>query len=519
MTARTSLHPRRSTAVVVLLALTLTGCGSTALRGSRAAGTQGLDSGPQAPGASESLDGTTGGTTTGTTGSTTGGTLDGTTGGATGGTTSGAAIGTTGGSTTGGVKSSSKKPLRVGFPGADVTAIFAVFGKSEDAPSDIWAPTKSMIKYINDHGGVGGRPIVPVFHNVNATGDAATEGQKACQDFTQDHKVEVVLDGLGSPVLAACLQQAGIADFSSTNWLPDAADLAKYQNWMIPTGMRIDRQIDGLLRASAAQGRLKKGDKLGVMVEACPYGQRTYNNIVVPYAKELGVTVTQSSVKCLENLVQDLAPVTNDVQRATLAFNSAGVTHVVALHVAEAFLVSNFTKNASQQKYFPKYLVTSNAYPWQNSQSEATIQISQDALPNMSGAGYLPYFDIGANFKPAGPQKAAQAICDKADPSQAGAKDVEGYQRPFRLNLFYSGCSGMFVMKATIEAANMNLDYRALRGAYAGLKQQGHVSTVLNGGRLGGPAGVTDGVGFMQPFAYNPSRKTFLFSGALVPVA
>jgi ABC-type branched-subunit amino acid transport system substrate-binding protein len=417
------------------------------------------------------------------------------------------------------VKAASKKPIRVGFPGADVTAIFAAFGKADDAPSDVWAGTKALIKYINDHGGIGGRPISPVFHNVDATGDAATEAQKACQDFTQDNKVDVVVDGLGSAPLATCLEHAGIADFGTTNWLPDAADLAKAPNWMIPTAMRIDRQIKGLLEASVASGRLKKGDKLGVMVEDCPYGHRTYDNIVVPFAKQLGVTVSQSSVKCLTNLVQDLAPVTNDVQRATLAFSSTGVNHVIALHVAEAFLVSNFTQNAKQQNYFPKYLVTSNAYPWQNSQSQATIKIDPSALPNMSGAGYLPLLDIGGNYKASGAQKAAQDICTKIDPTQAGAKDLDAYEKPFRQNLFFSGCGGLFIVKATIEAAGLNLDYRALRPAYAALKRQGFVSTVLNSGRIGGPGDVTDGVGFMQPFAYDTTRKTFLFTGAAVPVS
>ena len=295
--------------------------------------------------------------------------------------------------------------------------------------------------------------------------------------------------------------------------------MGKYQNWMIPTVVYADRLFKGLLEASLDTGRLKQGDALGVMVEDCPYGHRIYDNLIVPFAKQHGLKVSQSSVKCLTNLVQDIAPITNDVQRATLAFASTGVTHVIAVHNAEAFLVSNFTQNAKQQKYFPKYLVTSNTYPWQNSQSEATIKIDPSALPNMSGAGYLPYLDIGANYKSSGAQKAAQDVCTKADPSQAGARDVEGYQKPFRLNLFYSGCGGLFIMKATIEAAGMNLDYRALRTAYAALKRQGFVSTMLNGGRVGGPANVTDGVGFMQAFAYDTTRKTFLFTGAPRAVA
>jgi hypothetical protein len=504
-----------------VVALLLTGCGSTALRGGVAApDAQGVDIVDGTTGGVDIPGGSTGGTTGGATGSATGGSTGvafGTTGSSgTTGATGGGASGATGGSTTGGT--TSKKPLRVGIPGADVTAIFAAFGKADQAPDDPYATIRALIKYINEHGGVGGRPIVPVIHNVDATGDTSTEQQKACQDFTQDNKVDIVLDGLGMPLLAACLAKAGIADIGTTLYLPDAEDLAKAPNWMIPTAMRIDRVIRGLLQVVDAQGTLKKGDTLGVMVEDCPYGHRTYDNIVVPFAKQRGITLIQSSVKCLTNLAQDIAPITNDVQRAVLAFNGRA-THVTTIHNAEAFIISNFTQNAKQQQYFPKYLVTHNAYPWQNAHDEATIKIDPSALPNMSGVGAYPLLAVGSAYKPAGAQKSLMDLCTKIDPTQGTARDAKDYNKPFVQNIFFAGCEGIFDLKAIVEAAGGNLDYRALRQGFAKLKGQGHLSLVLENARLAGDANSTDGAGFMRAFKWDTSRKTFVYAGSSLAVS
>lgn len=530
-TRRAARSCYRAVAVLPLVAVTLAGCGSTSLRQNSPqaggldtqVGVGGLD-GTSVDRSGQSLGGDSnypgGSSIGGSTGS--GGTL-GSTGGATG-TTGGTSFGGSGaggggGTGASGTNASSAKPIRMGFPSADVSAIFAAFGKSEDAPSDINAGTKAMVKYINDHGGVFGRKIVPYFHNVDATGDASTEAQKACQDFTQDNKVDIVVDGLGSAPLAQCLAKSNIADMGTTNWLPDAADLAAGPNWMIPTAMRVDRQMQGLLRAMASAGKLVKGDKVGVMVEDCPYGHRTYDNVIVPLLKQFGATATQSSVKCLTNLAQDVATITNDVQRAVLAFNSAGVTDVIALHNAEAFLVSNFTQNAKQQNYFPKYFVTSNAYPWQNSHSEATIKIDPSALPKMSGAGWLGLLDVGANFKPTAAQKAAQAVCTKIEPTQAGATSQDAYAKPFRQNIFFSGCHGLFTAVAVMNAAGGSLNYQALRSAYASLKQQHYVSAVLSEGSIGGSADTQDGPGTVRPFAWDAKRQTFDYTGAPVSVS
>ena len=428
------------------------------------------------------------------------------------GTTPGGSGGASGGSgSTPGTIHGDLKPITVGVTTANLGAIAAAFGKKPSVNDG----QNAFLNYMNQHGGIGGHKIIPVYYQADSASDATTSAQQACAKFTQDNKVDVVLDGvIGGDVLPSCLQKQGIAMFTAANTTQDATYVRSHPNLIQPAAMQIDRQIKALLQVSAALKTLKRGDKLGVMVENCPYAGRVYNNVLLPFAKQLGVSVTQSSVTCLTNLVQDLVPISQDISRAALTFASSGVTRVMAIDSAEAFLIANFTVTASSQQYHPHYLVTSNAYPWGNSQSDATVKINADALPNITGVGYLPLLDVGTGANPSAAQKALQAKCTAADPTELGAASETDSGKFFKRSVFFSGCDAAFAMKATLEAAGMRYGYRDLTRAFFTLKQRGTGSAVLNSGRLGGPADALDGVGFTQAFAYNTARKTFAYVGS-----
>ena len=509
---------RRPALLTLLAALALSGCGSTALRGNAAAGGSTGVVTSDTTGGDQQGTGGAGGATSGVTSGTTGTAGSAGSTGSSGGATGSSGTGAAGGSTTGGQKTACSKPIRVGETQANLAAIAAAFGKPDPTPKNTQNP---FIAYINKHGGVGCRKLVEVIYTADSSSDANTAAQAACATFTQDNKVDVVLDGvIGGDILPACLQRKGIASFTAANTSPDSVAMAAHPNEFNPSSMYVDRQIRALLQVSAQRKALKAGNKLGVMVENCPTYVRTYNNVVVPMAKQLGVSVVQSSIKCVTNLVEDLGPVSSDIQRAALTFSSSGVSHVMAVANVEAFAIANFTTNAHQQKYFPKYLVTSNTYPWNNSQSDSTVKISDDALPNMSGVGYIPLLDVGPNARPTPAQKARQAMCTKIDPTQGGADQSNPpSNKPFRQSVFYTGCDMVFSMKDVVEAAALNFDYRALSKAYYALKQSGQVSADLNNGVIGGPASATDGAGYVQPFAYDTSRKTFAYVGPSVAVS
>lgn len=402
-------------------------------------------------------------------------------------------------------------PIKIGVVATDLGAIGAVFGAGND-DFDIFASSKKLIAYLNKNGGAGGREIQPVYYAADSGSDANTNGQRACQAFTQDDKVELVISvGFFGEVLPACLKAAGIAYFDSANWFADATVAQQFPNWLAPSAARLDRNAVAQVEQAAARGILKKGDKLGVLVESCPWGARTLASSVKPTADKLGIPIVTGSIKCITNIVADLTPVSNDVQRETLRFASEGVTDVVILSFAEAFVLANFTDNASQQNYKPQYLATSNAYLHQNgSDGTGAISISRDALPNIFGFGTLPLLDVGpAAVKVGGAVGERRARCTTADPSLNSSQG-----NPFAINVFYSQCEAFLTMAESLDITQGRTSYPEVANAFRQLLAKGVASANLSGGRYAGSSPErTDGAGFVQPLIWSASKKVFTYDG------
>jgi hypothetical protein len=518
---------QRGAALAVVLALALTGCGSTLEESNGGNGSDGTAAGLDTAGSGDAgaqnlagggLDSVGGGGSAATTGN--GGLAAGTNGGSTGGSTGGGFTGS--GSTGGGFTGSGStgggritKPIRVGIITVDTTKIAGQFGGTG---TDTSGPVERFIQYLNKTGGYAGRKIEPVYYKVDGTEDPDTASQQACETF-KDGKAELVFNSGGGDVLVGCLARAGIAFIDINNLAFDAVDVGRFRNRFLPNAMRFDRLYPGLLTMSAQRGLLKRGDKVGILREDCIWTQRIMKNTMQPLANQLGVTVVEGTHRCLQNLAQDIGPITSDVQREVLHFQQEGVTHVVALSEAEAFVVSRLTQTASQQKYFPKYLVTSQAYPYTNTRDGATIAISPDALPNMSGVGYLQMWDVGDNAEVPPAQAKARAVCKTAEPSQGGATGRTDNQYYFLRQAFWAACDGFFAARAILEQTQGNTSIAAITQGYqAALSPGKTVSAGLAGTYHEVTKSRFDGAGYLRPFSWNAAKNTFLYTGAPVAI-
>jgi hypothetical protein len=472
----------------------------------------------------EAAVGSTGGDGLGPAGS--GGGVAGTTGGISAGTsgTTGAGGAVDGGSTTGGVGSSTggvtadgrkTGPIRVGLTTIDTSSVTERFGKEG---VDTAGPVKRFVEYLNKTGGYAGRKIEPVYYKVDASKDANTASQEACETW-KDGKVEVAMNSGGGDVLAACLARAGIVFMDINVLANDAVDVGRFRNRFLPNAMRVDRLHAANLKIAVQRGLLKRGDKVGIVREDCIWMERTMKNTLEPLAKQLGLTVVQGTHRCVQNIATDIGPVTQDVQREVLRFRQEGVTHVVALSAAEAFVLSRFTQTASQQQYFPKYLVTSIAYPYTNSREGATISISRDALPNIYGVGYLQMWDVGDNDAVPSLQAKERALCKKVEPSQGGASGKTDNQYYFLRQAFWAACDGFFAVRVILEATKGDASVAAVtRGYQAALGHGKKVSAGLAGGYHEVTSSRLDGAGFLRPFAWNASKNTFLYTAGPVAI-
>jgi hypothetical protein len=405
----------------------------------------------------------------------------------------------------------------VGIPVPDTAAIAAAFGKpSHDATQS----PKRIVTYLNKHGGIDGHPINPIFFKVNSASDKATVEQQACNAFTVDHKVDIVV-GAGDDT--GCFEKKGISAIAPGLWAPDSGALAQHPNSYYTGALALDRAIGVEMRYSASHGLLKRGSHLGVIVEDCPEDQRVAKGTVAPLAKQLGLSVTLATVQCVDNLVADIAPVTVQSQNAVLKFKVNRVTNVIIVSAAEAFVLAQFSQAANRQKYYPHYIVSSNAYPYQNSQANATIQISQTALPNITGLGTLPYLDVGPLARPVTKaQAAAQAHCRTADPGEGIAAGEKTNGRYFDLAGFYTACDGFFLMKAVMEydlrhGFGFGLSDIA-RGFDAVLSAGRTPSAALAAGVFSGGPGRRDCAGTVRPFAYDSAHHEFHYVGKPINV-
>jgi hypothetical protein len=403
-------------------------------------------------------------------------------------------------------------PLRIGIVVVDISALAAVFGSEEDGNTESFH--RAFIKHLNDTGGIAGRKVEGEFITVDIASDYNAEGQRACEHFTQDNKVDIVFpNAFSNEVMLACLARNGIAALDTQLWTNDRAHI-DHPNWFTPVGMRVDRYATTAIDVSVKQGLLKRGDKLGVLYEDCPWGGRVYREVVQPAAARYGVTTEQATVKCIENLVSDLGPVTNQSRSAVLRFQSANVTHVLVLSAAEGFVVGQFSKTASDQRYYPKYALTSNAWPYNNADGDGPVAFARDQLPNMAGIGFVPFMDVGMKARPATDAQAKEhAECRKADPAMAGARAYEGGpDKATRMAGHHAMCDVYFTLRDIGDATRGSLSIPDIASVYGAVLAR-KPSALLNSGRFRPADDRRDGIGLVQPIDYSPSARQFGYKG------
>ena len=509
----------RNGAVALTTLMVLSACGTTLPRDGSQAAVATDGSGLSVPNASESQTGSgsvaSGGGTGSSTavGSTSGAGSSGDSGGGTGSGGSGAGGGSSapGASQTG---SAGDLPdvVKVGVVGFDVRALYAVFGASP-GDGDVFAPVKRFFDYMNERGGLGGRQIEGVYETVDVAEDQNAAAQRACESFTTDNRVELVF-GFANEVFLSCVEQYGIPVFDSSFQTSDRMTI-DHPNLFQPLGLPMDRLMRAELELGLDEGFIEPGATLGVLYEDCPWGRRIYDGVVKEIADRHDIERVPATTKCVENLVSDLGPFTNQVQQAVLKFQSSGVTHVLMLTAAEGFGIGQFQQAAVQQQYHPKYLFSTAGFPFNNTHPDSAVQWQHSELANMLGIGLLPFIDVGFGAAPANEaQTATRAKCAEVDPALGTEGATEEHDKAQRTSVFYSMCDTFLLVKALGDATGGRLDLPTLSSGYRSVLESYPSATVV-GGRLRFVDDRPVGAGYMQPIRFNDGKRPPVYFGAL----
>jgi hypothetical protein len=250
----------------------------------------------------------------------------------------------------------------------------------------------AMVKAYNARGGVAGRRIVPVAVELNSNSTALqADLQAACDRFTQDEHVAVVLSAIGlfSEAFSQCLGKAGVPQLTGDYALGDNPAIAAVPTLLGVATLTVDDRESAVLRQMTSIRRITSKDTLGVIVEGCPYNTRAYTRTVEPLAKKLGVPVAQRfDTRCFES-IGDLGGLGTDMQNAVLRFQTNGVTHVTFVSGSvEGNAMFLFATAAQTQGYHPTYLLTSAAIP-----AVQETNTPKEQLAKAYGVGWIPSID------------------------------------------------------------------------------------------------------------------------------
>lgn len=382
-------HARRPAGIALLAAgalLLTAACGSTvqpsgdALGGGGQAGAVQQGLAPAGPGGGApgqpgvSTDGlvTSGG---GTTGSVTG---PGTTGGTTSGGTTGAGTttGSTGSSGTGGSSAAvamgpgvTATEIRLGIPYCnDCAAGNAAAGAAGEDPGDTRRYYQAVLDDVNASGGVLGRKLVPVFHEVSVSDNIEASQQAACETFTSDNKVLIMF--FRGEIVYECAKKAGIIAWGSGGSGPL---FEKYPNMFAPSTIRLERLAAVTVNAMVKAGWHKPDakwptGKVGLITWETSDYEYAVEKGWLPAMKKAGITPTDVRYIAVPQNANALADASAAISSAVLSFRQKGIDHVFIGDGAAGIFTGTgltllFLQNAKSQSYYPRYGFNSNNSP------------------------------------------------------------------------------------------------------------------------------------------------------------
>lgn len=247
------------------------------------------------------------------------------------------------------------------------------------------AMTRSVVAYINAHGGLGGRTIKLVSYDLNPASfaaDANTAMQAACSYFTQDNKVVAVASivALIPDSFYQCLANAHVpvvlADEGvSSDFFRRYADAA-----YMPSGPSYTRLLADSVDALWNAGWLGAKSKVGVVGYDTTDVHDIVNKGLVPALQRHGLTLAAGMYT---STTTDAASEYDD---GVLAFRSKGVDRVFFAPGGQPIY---FALAAEQQAYHPHYELGSLEYP-----TVLAANLPADQLSGSMGLAWLPYLDL-----------------------------------------------------------------------------------------------------------------------------
>jgi hypothetical protein len=343
----------------------------------------------------------------------------------------------------------STKPVEVGIMTVDLSDGVAAASAAGSCNADCASfqsvsqetIANAVVKWVNAHGGLAGRPIKLVTYQAKVSDVLARGGavviEEACQHWTRDHHVEaLVMQGVTDDLYnCAVRNRLPLINNDYANYVPDRQELRGNGRYNYASGnFNLDDTAKYYVNALADQGFLKPGNKVGLIYKESRSGiyERVIKNTLVPELKRRGLQLDATAVW------GDSTQQSHWTQHV-VSFNSKKVDRVLVFG-GWNFGMASFAKTAETQQYHPLYGVSSIAGP-----NEMKLQgVPSRQLRGARGVGWWTFADVpypgdAATFN------SAAAQCKKI---------IVGAEQPWTPTTYLMAmkfCDGFFLLKALAD--------------------------------------------------------------------
>ena len=363
------------------------------------------------------------------------------------------------------------------------------------ALGDMAAEAREVMDWINSHGGVLGRKLVPVVHDANvalAAQNPSAEYQAACADWTQDHRVYAVVSPIGSSsnTLYDCLSKAGVPTVNSGE-STDASFFERYPSYFYePTDLNLRRVFGNQVDALKAAGFFGAGAKVGVLIADNPYEHAAVD-------KGLKPALARNGLSLADTFAVSNASNTSEYSSAVLKFRTEGITHVLFAFQGSPL---QFMLAADNQGYYPRYGLHSRTSPAPVLQAEASARQQHGAM----GIGWQPMNDVDSGHDP-GVLNPRQKLC--LDLVKKAGQDPS-VRATALIGLWL--CDDIFFLRdALVKAGSFAIP--ALRAGAESLSSYEAASTFRSGFA---PGQLHDGAKQYRLFAYKDDCQCYQYTSA-----
>lgn len=340
----------------------------------------------------------------------------------------------------------------------------------------------AIVEWINTHGGIGGRRVVPAYHTTDPLqGSFDQQAQEACTDLAQDKKVAFAISAaqVYRDSLPACFA-ANETPFVWDVFYPTQRNVVPATYLYRPAQPHTDRLgfvIDGLVRHG-----FFRNARIGIVRYDSAKAKAISDGVLKPALKRHGLSVA-SEVGVRE---PDSAAQASDTAASSsggvLRFRQQRITHVIFVPSGGAIPLL-YLAAAESQGYRPKYAFTSLDAPYFVRDS-----VPRSQLAGAAGVGWAPIVDLGPERREAQTFSSGSRLC-VAIAAKAG-------YGPEEAPITY--CNMLFFLKAALDGVS---DVSTAGLASAVVQATGFDTSLTFGARFA--RGRHDGTSRARVFVYD----------------